>query len=104
VRVAQATRRLDRCRVVFRLDPRVSPAILAQVADPEPTWRRDLDRIAVPTLIVRGASSLALDGERATLAAAVIADCRVAEVSHAGHSVQFDNPTGFLEAVCRFLD
>jgi pimeloyl-ACP methyl ester carboxylesterase len=103
-RFAPAIRWLDGGRVGFRLDPAVRPALLAQLADPDPAWWRDLARIGVPTLIVRGADSQVLDAEQLTLAAAAISDCRVVEVPHAGHSVHFDNPTGFLEAVCGFLD
>lgn len=103
-RFAPATRWLDGGRIAFRLDPAVPPAILAQLADPDPSWCRELARIGVPTLIVRGADSQVLDIERVTLAAATITECRVVEVSDAGHSVHFDNPTGFLDAVCGFLD
>jgi esterase len=100
---APATRSLDGGRVAFRLDPAVTPAILAQLADPDPAWWRDLGRIGVPALIVRGADSQALDAERATLAAAAIGDCRVVEVPGAGHTVHGDNPAGFLDAVRGFL-
>jgi pimeloyl-ACP methyl ester carboxylesterase len=96
VRFTHATRTLDGGRVAFRLDPAVPPAILAQLAGPDPTWWTGLAQIGVPTLIVRGADSPVLDAEQVTLAAAAITDCRVAEVLHAGHSVHYDNPTGFL--------
>jgi pimeloyl-ACP methyl ester carboxylesterase len=102
-RFAHATRTVDGGRVAFRLDPALPPAILAQLADPDPAWWRDLSRIAVPALIVRGADSPVLDAEQASLAAAAIASCRVVEVPRAGHSVHHDNPTGFLEAVRSFL-
>ena len=103
VRFVHATRTLEGGRVAFRLDPTVPPAILAQLAHPDPTWWRDLAQISVPTLIVRGADSPVLDAEQVTLAAAAITNCRVAEVVHAGHSVHSDNPTGFLEAIRGFI-
>ena len=103
VRYVHATRTVEGGRVAFRLDPVVPPAILAQLADPEPTWWHDLAQIGVPTLIVRGADSPVLDAEQVTLAAVAITNCRVVEVPHAGHSVHDDNPTGFLEAVRDFL-
>jgi pimeloyl-ACP methyl ester carboxylesterase len=103
-RFEPAVRRLDGGGVGFRADRAVLPAIRAQLADPDPAWFRDLAKIGVPTLVVRGAASAALSAEALAAAAAIIPDCRTVEVANAGHVVHDDNPAGFLAAVRAFLD
>ena len=102
-RFEPAVRRLDGGRVTFRADRAVLPAIRAQLAEPDPAWFRDLAKIGVPTLVVRGATSGALSAEALAAAAAIIPDCRTVEVANAGHVVHDDNPADFLAAVRAFL-
>jgi pimeloyl-ACP methyl ester carboxylesterase len=99
-----ALRRLDGGRVAFRADRAVQAAVRAQMAEPDPAWFRDLRKIRVPTLVVRGAASEALSSEALVAAAALIPDCRVVEVANAGHIVHDDNLADFLTAVRGFLD
>jgi pimeloyl-ACP methyl ester carboxylesterase len=62
-----------------------------------------LERIAVPTLLVRGAESDVLDAGVAQKMTEVMPNCRLATVPDAGHSIPLDNPTGFIAAVRPFL-
>src|SRR5215510_8898987 len=96
---------------------------LKQQADGRWTWRRDpalrwppepgsprfippadamwglLAGVACPTLIVRGATTVAFALEEAERMAAAIPDARVASLPRAGHWPPLDNPTGFVNLV-----
>jgi len=63
-----------------------------------------LPTIACPTLVVRGAQSDVFHDEDALRVAAAIPDARCVTVANAGHTVQGDNPRGFVDAVRPFLD
>lgn len=102
--IDHAVRRLPDGRVAFRLDPAVPTAILGQLADPDPAWWRDLPSIAVPTLILRGATSQVVDVNLAGAAATAILACQVVEVPGAGHDIHADQPTAFVEAIRAFLE
>jgi pimeloyl-ACP methyl ester carboxylesterase len=60
-------------------------------------------KIAVPTLIIRGALSDILSPEIATRMTQVIPDATLVEVADAGHSVPLDAPEGFAAAVRGWL-
>ncbi len=62
-----------------------------------------LEKIACPTLIVRGAESPALPLEQAARMAEVIPDARIITISAAGHTVMGDNPLEFEAKVKAFL-
>ena len=63
-----------------------------------------LEKIACPTLVVRGAASDVLSAEEADrMADETLSNGRLAVVSQAGHSVMLDNPEGFLDAVSGFV-
>lgn len=102
--IDHAVRRLADGRVAFRLDPAVPTAILGQLADPDPAWWRDLASIAVPTLLLRGATSQVVDVDLAAAAAAAIPVCRVVVVPGAGHDIHANQPAAFLEAIRAFLE
>lgn len=62
-----------------------------------------LSHIACPTLLVRGAESLALSLETAQEMQSRCPALQVVEIATAGHHVFLDNPTDFLEAISNFL-
>ncbi|MBM3139971.1 MAG: alpha/beta hydrolase [Chloroflexi bacterium] len=62
----------------------------------------DLDRIALPTLLMRGAISKILSPEAAREVLARMAGCEYVVVPRAGHSVQGDNPRDFARALDAF--
>jgi pimeloyl-ACP methyl ester carboxylesterase len=61
------------------------------------------ERVDCPVLVVRGGSSDILSRQGAADLAARFRDGRWAEVPDAGHSVQGDNPAGFVAALQSFL-
>jgi pimeloyl-ACP methyl ester carboxylesterase len=82
------------------------------------TWKRDRDlvlkyerpdaweylpRIAVPTLIVRGADSPLLTAPVAARMRDAIPGSRLVEISDAGHWVHREQPEAFLDTVLEFL-
>jgi pimeloyl-ACP methyl ester carboxylesterase len=70
--------------------------------DVEGQWRM-LERIAAPTLLVRGAESEILTRELADRVCRTIPDVALAEVAGAGHPVPIDQPALFFSAVLPFL-
>ncbi len=76
-----------------------------QNAREDPASRWELwERIACPTLIVRGQQSDVLSSEVAERMLERNANSRLVEVANAGHRVPGDNPVAFEEAVLAFLD
>ena len=71
----------------------------------DPASRWDLwERIACPTLIVRGEQSDVLSSDVAQRMLERNRNSRLVEVPNAGHRVPGDNPVAFEEAVRAFLD
>jgi len=62
-----------------------------------------LDRVACPTLVVRGGDSDVFHEEDAARLAAALPDGRHVTVPHAGHTVQGDNPKDLVKELRRFL-
>ena len=63
-----------------------------------------LERVACPTLVVRGAASDVLAAEVADrMVEQALARGSLASVARAGHSVMIDNPEGFDQAVSAFV-
>jgi pimeloyl-ACP methyl ester carboxylesterase len=63
----------------------------------------DARRVAVPTLVLRGAHSDVLSGEGAEEIAALIPGARLKEVARAGHLAAGDNPQSTVSLVQAFL-
>jgi pimeloyl-ACP methyl ester carboxylesterase len=88
----------------WRLDPVMwqggSSVHLTQTEDV--MWRL-LPRVTCPTLLVRGAETMAFPLDRAERMAAVMPDARVASLPRAGHWPALDNPIGFVQVVRNFL-
>lgn len=78
-----------------------NPDIVRPRATPEAGWQA-VARIAMPTLIVRGADSDILAADTAERMQRDIADARLVTVD-SGHSVPLDNPDAFLAALRSFL-
>jgi esterase len=70
--------------------------------DTESEWRL-IERIAAPTLLVRGAESEILTRALADRVCRTIPDVKLVEVPGAGHPVPIDQPALFLSAVLPFL-
>ncbi len=62
-----------------------------------------LERVRVPTLLLRGEKSDILDAATAGEMARRIADCRLVTIPQAGHHLFLDNTEAFVEAVKGFL-
>ena len=81
----------------FKYDPKVSalwdPADLSGV----------LDKIAAPTLLVRGGKSVVLPASIAEAMIAAIPDAELVEVAESGHSVPTDRPEDLAPAVLEWL-
>lgn len=72
---------------------------------PSSDWVWDLaEQVTCPVLVVRGAESPVLSADGAADLSSRFGQSRWAEVPKAGHSVQGDNPGGFVDAVLPFLN
>jgi esterase len=67
------------------------------------TLEHELPRIACPVLVVKGAESPILSGDRFQRFVAALPDGRGAVVENAGHTVQGDNPRGLIAALNTFF-
>jgi pimeloyl-ACP methyl ester carboxylesterase len=102
-RLAHNLMRTEDGRWTYRYDKVLrSPDRPMARQDPALGWAM-LAKITCPTLLVRGAQSDLLGVEAAEKTTHVMKDCRLVQVPNAGHSVNLDNPQGFIEAVKPFL-
>lgn len=88
-------------RWTFRFDRAFRSGAL-RPRDVEAAWR-SCARIAVPTLVMRGADSDILAPEVAERMVQVIPAAQRVEVPAAGHAIPLDNPEGFLAAARGWL-
>ena len=82
-------------RFGYKFDPRWF-SLPAQPAPP-------VERIACPTLVVRGAESALLRAEGAAELASEIPGSRLIEIAGAGHNLHLERPTEVLDAILGFL-
>src|SRR6185369_2196819 len=68
----------------------------------EAYWR-DLERVACPVLVVRGALSDVMTAEAADRFAQRLPNAALVTIANAGHTVQGDNPAGLIAALRPFL-
>lgn len=80
----------------------VSPAVRAQIFDPDPEWAERLGEIVAPTLIVAGGPDSSMPQERIPDMAAAIPDSRVISIP-VGHEVHEQSPQQFAEQVSEFF-
>lgn len=78
------------------------PSIVAALSTDHPHQWEDVARLTMPVLLVRGAVSDVLSPERAAKLARTIPNCKLVEVSKAGHSVAGDNPEEFARVTLAF--
>jgi len=69
-----------------------------------PQLRRWLGRIAVPTLVVWGASDGVVSPDYGRAFAGLIPNSRFELIEAAGHHPEIEQPAVFVERVCRFLE
>jgi pimeloyl-ACP methyl ester carboxylesterase len=90
----------------WRRDPALrrppAPGSPRVIPPPDAMWRL-LTRVACPTLVVRGAETVAFALGEAERMAAAMPDARVVSLPRAGHWPVLDNPSGFLELLRDFL-
>ena len=67
-----------------------------------PRLRYHLDRIRIPTLMIRGASDGLVSQAYAQAYAAMIPDARVEVIDEAGHVPQLEQPEEFVRRVIGF--
>ena len=80
------------------------PAILGQVAAPDPAWWTGLSRITAPTLVIAGGSTSHVPQSMLADAAAVIPQATLVTLEGAGHSVHRDAPARLLAELTGFLN
>lgn len=80
-----------------------SGALVRPTPEEQARMWESLRNITAPTLLLRGAESDLLSPALAQRMVETVPNCRVVEVPGAGHSVPYDNPSGFLAAVQTFL-
>jgi pimeloyl-ACP methyl ester carboxylesterase len=74
-------------------------AIFHQLADPDPAWWADLQRISVPTLVISGGSTSPVPAHVLPEVARRIGGAALTTIEGAGHVVQQTRPTEFVAAV-----
>lgn len=87
-------------RYVWKWDPvlRQSPP-----AGPDIDYWAVLSRVSCPTLVLRGEESPILDQDVAERMVKILPDGRLRVIPRAAHTLQEDNPAGFLAAVKEFF-
>jgi pimeloyl-ACP methyl ester carboxylesterase len=92
-------------RWTWRLDPvfRVPSPDRPRLVQPAAVASSLLPRVTCPTLLVRGAETVAFLLEIAEQMAAAMPNARVVSIPRAGHWTTLDNPTGFVQVVRDFL-
>jgi len=101
-RVDNNMMRLEDGRWTFRFDRAFRHGSALRPRDPQAAWA-SCAKIAVPTLIMRGALSDVLSPEIGQRMVEAIADARYVEVAGSGHPIPLDQPDGFLAASREFL-
>ena len=81
----------------------LSPEYVASLRRRVDGLRDGIRAITCPVLVIRGAESDAYSDAQAADFAAALPDGRWAKVEDAGHTVQGDNPRGFVQVLTDFL-
>ncbi len=87
-------------RYVWKWDPALRQGV---PTSPEINYWEVLGRIACPTLVLRGEESPVLDQDVAERMVKTLPDGRLRVIRRAIHTLQEDNPAGFLAAVKEFF-
>lgn len=98
--------RLPNGKWTWRYDPRqfLPEVVRGRLGSARRDAWTGVERIACPTLVVRGGRSAVVSREATQALAACIPGAEWVEVPDAGHSVQGDNPGGLVERLRPFLE
>jgi len=90
-------------RWTYRYDKALRAPDRPQVQQDPAAGYAMLATIPCPTLLVRGTESDLFGGDAAETMARTMPKCTLVQVPNAGHSVNLDNPQGFIDAVKPWL-
>ncbi len=101
-----STKKLPDGRLTYKHDPKLEKPVMNML---KPGAKGELvpwslvAQVKCPTLIVRGAESLALSPDVAQRMVATMAQAELVEIEGAGHGIHLENPDQFNQAVLRFF-
>ncbi|MFQ5830197.1 MAG: alpha/beta fold hydrolase [Candidatus Methylomirabilia bacterium] len=101
-RVRHGLKRLPDGTLTWKYSGRIRDMVRNGIHDTSDLWQ-PLARVAIPTLVIRGAESDILAAEVARKMVETLPDGRLVEVAEAGHTVPGDQPEAFVQAVREFL-
>ena len=102
-RLSGQTRRLPSGKIGWKFDPAIREQRINGTAAPAVDLWPALERIACPTLVVRGTETDLLTAETARQMVDILQQGRLVEIQRAGHMVFEDNPDDFIAAVKDWL-
>ncbi len=102
-RLAGQSQQLPDGKIVWKFDPAIREQRINGTAAPAADLWPTLERIACPTLLVRGTETDLLTEETARQMVDTLAQGTLAEIERAGHMVFEDNPADFIAAVKGWL-
>ncbi|CAI8046083.1 Protein ABHD11 [Geodia barretti] len=102
-RLTGQTQQLPNGKLGWKFDPEIREQRVNGTAAPSADLWPTLDRIACPTLLVRGMETDLLAEETAQQMVATLKQGTLAQIQRAGHMVFEDNPADFIEAVKGWL-
>ena len=102
-RLTGQTQQLPNGTLGWKFDPEIREQRVNGTAAPSADLWPTLDRIACPTLLVRGMETDLLAEETAHQMIATLKQGTLAQIQRAGHMVFEDNPADFIEAVKGWL-
>ena len=102
-RLAGQTRQLPNGKIGWKFDPAIREQRINGTAAPAVDLWPALERIACPTLVVRGTETDLLTAETARQMVDALPQGRMVEIQRAGHMVFEDNPDDFIAAVKDWL-
>jgi pimeloyl-ACP methyl ester carboxylesterase len=102
--IEDGTMQLDNGRWTWRQDPQVWASFFrGELCAAPDEFMEQAGRVSCPVLIVRGAKSDFFPREKAERLAQAVPNATLIEVADAGHVVHLANPSGFFDAIARFL-
>lgn len=102
-RLSGQTRQLPNGKIGWKFDPAIREQRINGTAAPSVDLWPALERIACPTLVVRGTETDLLTAETARQMVDTLQQGQLVEIQRAGHMVFEDNPDDFIAAVKDWL-